>query len=107
LWAAILPVAVEHTHRPSSHGDSHEEEHGHGDIEPIVVKRMAVHEKLAQEMKKSGIDCDAVPYGSHQLEHKETYYSHGFALSSRLVTNRGLIKVRGKNIDFVQILQRN
>jgi hypothetical protein len=95
---------VEHT--DSSHAGLHEE-HGHGDIEPIVIKRVAVHERLAQEMKKSGIDCEAFPLGSHELEHEQTYYSHSFALSSRLVTNKGLIRVMGKNIDFVQLLQRN
>lgn len=104
MGAAILQVAVEHTHH-SSHTDSYEEEHG--DPEPIVIKRMAAHEKLAQEMKKEQVDCEALPYGSHQLEREEAYYSHNFALSSRLVTNKGLIEVRGKNIDFVQVLQRN
>ena len=106
MWAAILPVAVEHTHH-SSHADSHEEEHDHDDAEPIIEKRVAIHEKLAQEINKSGIDCEALPYGSHQLEREEAYYSYGFALSSRLVTNKGMIRVSGKNIDFVQILQRN
>jgi hypothetical protein len=106
LWAAILPLAVEHTDHPS-HAGSHGEEHGHGDAESIVIKRVAVHEKLAQEMKENGIDCEALQYGSHQLEREETYYSHSFALSSRFVTNKGLIEVRRKNIDFVQILQRN
>jgi len=96
---------VEHTHH-SSHADSHEE-HGDGDVEPIFIKRVAAHEKLAQEMNEKGIDCEALPYGSHQLERTEAYYSHSSALSSRLVTNKGLIKVSGKNIDFVQILQRN
>lgn len=104
--AAILPIGVEHTHH-SSHVSSHEAEHSHGDTEPIIIKKTAVHERLAQEMKKNGIDCEALAYGSHQLEHKEAYYSHGFALSSRLVTNKGLIKIMGKNINFVQVLQRN
>ena len=106
MWAAILPVAVEHKDR-SSHADSHQEEHAHGDAEPLIIKKVAAHEKLAQEMKESEIDCEALPYGSHQLEREEAYYSHVFALSSRLVTNKGLIKVEDKNIDFVQILQRN
>jgi hypothetical protein len=106
LWAAILPLAVEHTDH-SSHAGSHEEEHGHGDAESIIIKRVAAHEKLAQEMKKSGIDCEALTLGSHKLEREEAYYSHSFALSSRFVTNRGLIRVGGKNIDFVQMLQRN
>jgi hypothetical protein len=97
---------VEHTDH-TSHAGSQEEEHGHGDVEPIVIKRVAAHEKLAQEMKKNGIDCEALPLGSHELEQEGTYYSHSFALSSRLVTNKGLIRIAGKNIDFVQMLQRN
>lgn len=97
---------MEHTDH-SSHVGSYEEEHGHGDAEPVIIKRVAAHERLAGEMKKSGIDCEALPLGSHQLEREEAYYSHSFALSSRFVTNKGLIRVMGKNIDFVQILQRN
>jgi hypothetical protein len=89
----------------SSHTDS-QEEHGHGDSEPITIKRIAMHERIAQEMKKGGIDCHALPLGSHQLERQDTYYSHEFALTSRLVTNKGMIEVRGKSVDFVQILQR-
>jgi hypothetical protein len=97
---------VEHTDHPS-HAGLHEEEHGHGDSESIIIKRTAVHEKLARGMKKSGIDCEVLPLGSHQLEREEAYYSHSFALSSRFVTNKGLIRVTGKNIEFVQMLQRN
>lgn len=95
---------MKHT-RNSSHIDSHEEEHG--DAEPIMTNRVDVREKLEQEIKKEGVDCEALPYGSHKLEREEAYYSHNFALSSRLVTNKGVIEIRGKNIDFVQILQRN
>ena len=97
---------MEHTDH-SSHSGSHEEEHGQSDAEPIIIKRVPIHEKLAQEIDKSGINCDALRYGSHELEAKEAYYSHSFALSSRLVTNKGLIRISGKNIDFIQILQRN
>jgi hypothetical protein len=67
---------------------------------------MAIHERLADEMKKNGVDCTTLPLGSHKLEREETYYSHGFPLSPRVVTNRGLIEIRGRNIDFVQVLQR-
>jgi hypothetical protein len=57
-------------------------------------------------MKRSGIDCQALEVGSHLIEQKP-HYSYMFAHSSRLVTNKGIVKVRGKNIDFVQVLQRN
>ena len=96
---------MEHTHY-SSHIDS-KEEFSHEDTESITMKRVATHEKLEQEMKESGIDCEALPSGSHHLEREGTYYSHSFAMSPRFVTNIGLIKVRNKNIDFVHVVQRN
>ena len=94
----------EDSHLKHSHDDSHED-HGHGNIEPAIVKKMSPSEKLAEQMEKSGVSCEALPLGSHPLEN-QPYYSHMFALSSRLTTNKGLIKIRGKNVDFVQVLQR-
>ncbi|HEY8139564.1 MAG TPA: hypothetical protein VIE86_00610 [Nitrososphaera sp.] len=88
------------------HDDSHEEEHGHGEIEPVVVKILSPSQTMAEEMKKAGVQSDALDLGSHPLE-KGPYYSQLFALSSRLATNKGLIRVRGKNVDFIQVLQRN
>ena len=92
-----------HAH-DSSH--SHEEEHGHGDIEPVVVKMQSLNQELADAMNKSGVDCEALALGSNPLE-SSPYYSHLFALSSRIVTNKGMVKVRNRNIDFVQVLQRS
>jgi hypothetical protein len=83
-----------------------EPESGHGDIEPVVVRKLAANENLADEMKKHGIDCEALYSGSHPLERGE-YYSYLFPLTSRLVTNRGVVKVRGRTVSFIQILQRN
>ncbi len=95
MWLPIVLVGAEH-----------EEKQGHADIEPVIVKRIGPHQKLAAEMKRNGIDCQALEVGSHPIEQKP-HYSYMFAHSSRLVTNRGIVKVRGKNIDFVQVLQRN
>jgi hypothetical protein len=105
LVAAILQSAVDHTHH-SSHTDSHEVQVYCGS-EPVTINRIALHDRLAQEIRKIGIDCSALPLNSHQLERAETYYSYGFALTSRLVTNKGLIEIKGKNVDFVHVLQRN
>ncbi len=87
------------------HDDSHEE-HGHGEIEPVVAKILSPSQRMAEEMKKAGVQSDALDLGSHPLE-KGPYYSQLFALSSKLATNKGLIRVRGKNVDFIQVLQRN
>ena len=82
------------------------EEHGHGDIEPAIIKKQNLNEILAEQMNGSGIHCEPVGIGSHPVESRPSS-GHMFALTSRLTTNRGVIKVRGRNIDFVQILQRN
>ena len=86
---------------------NHSSHSRHGDAESNIIKRVPMYEKLAGEMKEGEIDCEALPYGLHQLENENSFYSHSFAMSPRLVTNKGLIKVSGKNIDFVQVLQRN
>ena len=95
--APLSQTAVEHDQL---------EEHGHGDIEPVVVRKKSLNEIFAEQMNNSGIPCESVSVGSHPAESRPTS-GHMFALSSRLTSNRGLIKVRGRNIDFVQILQRN
>jgi hypothetical protein len=44
--------------------------------------------------------------GSLKIE-RNSYYSHFFSLTPALVTNRGCIQVRGKNFEYIQIIQRN
>lgn len=82
------------------------EEHGHDDIEPVVVRKTNLNENLAQEMKASGIQCEALTIGTHHIERQPTS-SHMFSQTSRLTSNRGLIRVLGRNIDFVQVIQRH
>jgi hypothetical protein len=88
------------------HKEKQIENHGQGNIEPVTVQKMPAHEKLAKEMKQSKIDCEALSLGSHPIEGSH-YYSQTFSMSPRLVTNKGLVKISGKNIDYVQLLQRN
>lgn len=83
----------------------HSEESVHGEIEPVVSKVTTTNQNFANEMKKAGEKCEAIELGSHPLERKP-YYSYLFPMASRLVTNKGLIQVEGRNIDFVQVLQR-
>ncbi|HXG07319.1 MAG TPA: hypothetical protein VNI77_08360 [Nitrososphaera sp.] len=97
---------MEHTQHSSHLLDSYKQHGADSESEHIIIRKIAVHEKLAEEMKKSGVDCVTRPLGSHKLEREETYYSHAFALSPRVVTNKGIIEIRGRNIDFVQVLQR-
>ena len=97
---------VEHKTTHFTQAKSDREEHDHGDIDPVIVKKLCANEKLAEEMKQSEIDCEALPLGSHPIERKQ-YYSHTFSMSPKFITNKGLVKIRGKNIHFVHLLQRN
>ena len=74
----------------------------------IAVRRINLNERLAEKMKQNGIDCEALGVGSLPIEHKP-YYSYNLILynSPKLITNRGCISVKGRNIDLLQIIQRN
>jgi hypothetical protein len=97
---------VEHKTAHFAHAKSAKEEHDHGDIDPVIVKKLSTHEKMAEEMKQTHIDCEALELGSHPIERKQ-YYSHTFSMSPKFMTNKGLVKIKSKNIDFVHLLQRN
>ena len=74
-------------------------------------KIMNLNEILAKEVSQNGIECKAITdIGSLPIE-KKPYYSHLFPMSPRIVTNRGCIRLEGngtrRNIDFIQIIQKN
>ncbi len=87
-------------------GSNKREEDDHEDIDPIIIKKLSANEKMAEEIKKNQIDCEAIELGSHHLERKQ-YFSQTFSMSPKFVTNKGLVKIKGRNIDYVQLLQRN
>jgi hypothetical protein len=98
---------MEHKSTHSAHtGSNKREEHDHTDVDPIIIKKLSAHEKMAEEIKKNQIECDALELGSHRLERKQ-YFSQTFSMSPKFVTNKGLVKIKGRNIDYVQLLQRN
>jgi hypothetical protein len=97
---------VEHKTTHFTQAKSDKEEHENRDIDPIIVTKLSVQKKIAEEMGQSQIDAEALPLGSHPVEHKQ-YYSQTFSMSPKFVTNKGLVKIKGKNIDFVHLLQRN
>ena len=74
-------------------------------------KIMNRNEILAKEISQNGIECKAITdIGSLPIE-KKSYYSHLFPMSPRIFTNRGCIRIEGngtrRNIDFIQIIQKN
>lgn len=80
--------------------------------EVILKEEEAINpnEKLAREIIQNGIECKAMKdTGLLEIE-KKPYYSYLFAMSPRITTNRGCIRLEGNgrtNIDFVQVIQKN
>ena len=74
-------------------------------------KTMNINDILAKEISQNGIECQAImDIGSLPIE-KKSYYSHLFPMSPRIITNRGCIRLEvdgtRRNIDFIQIIQKN
>ena len=74
-------------------------------------KTMNLNEILAKEISQNEIECKAITdIGSLPIE-KKPYYSHVFPMSPRIITNKGCIRLQGngtrRNIDFIQIIQKN
>ena len=74
-------------------------------------KIINLNEILAKEVSQNGIECRVITdIGSLPIE-KKSYYSYLFPMSPRIITNRGCIRLEGngirRNIDFIQIIQKN
>ena len=63
------------------------------------------HEEYSESLKKIGINAEALPIDTNEIE-KENYYSKNFTNSPAMVTNHGIIVIKGSNIDEVQIIQK-
>jgi hypothetical protein len=78
----------------------------------IILKEedaISLNQRLAQEAIQSGIECKAITDMEFEIE-KKHHYSYLFAMSPRIITNRGCIRLEGngtKNIDLIQIIQKN
>ena len=80
----------------------------------IVLKNeetASPNERLAQEIIQNGIECKAMTSTGSLAIIKKPYYSYLFAMSPRIITNRGCIRLsegnNTRNIDFIQIVQKN
>ena len=79
----------------------------------VILKEeeaISLSERFAQEISKNGIECKAMTDIDSLPIERTSYYSHLFPLSPRVTTNRGCIRLEGngkRNIDFIQVIQRN
>lgn len=70
------------------------------------IKISSLNEIFASQMNKNGLTVETVPIGSLNLEYEE-YYNNDIGSNPRLITNRGCIKIKNKEISMIQIIQRN
>lgn len=80
----------------------------------IILKdeeTISLDERLAQEIIQNGIECEAMTNMRSFPVTKKPCYSYLYAMSPRIITNRGCIRLSEKNgtrnIDFIQIVQKN
>ena len=74
--------------------------------ESETIKISSLNDIFAAQMKKNGLTVETVPIGSLKLEY-EDYYNNDIGSNPRLITNRGCIKIKDKEISMIQIIQRN
>jgi hypothetical protein len=75
------------------------------DSESDTFHPMNKNEEFCESLKKIGIDAEAKPIDTDEIE-KENYYSDNFTNTPAMVTNHGIIILKGLNIDVVQIIQK-
>jgi hypothetical protein len=80
----------------------------------IILKdeeTISLNERLAQEIIQNGIECEAMTNSGSLSVTKKACYSYLYAMSPRIITNRGCIRLSeghgSRNINFIQIVQKN
>lgn len=75
------------------------------DNEPETFAYMTLPETFAQMLGQIGVESTACKIGTVSAESGD-YYSRYSSSTPRMVTNRGCVKVSGKNIDLIHIVQK-
>jgi hypothetical protein len=75
------------------------------DSEPDTIILKTYPQKLSDMLSQIGVDSTPKDIATDEVE-KGDYYSRYFAQTPRMVTNKGCLTVKGKNIDVIQIIQK-
>jgi len=75
------------------------------DSEPDTIVLKTYPQKFSEMLQKYDVDSTVLEIGTHEVEQGD-YYSRCFSQTPRMVTNKGCIKIKNKNIDVIQIIQK-
>jgi len=79
--------------------------YGMEDSEPEIIVIKNWSEKFSDMLNEIGVSATPNEIGEGEVE-KGDYYSRCFSQTTRMVTNKGSLKISGTNIDAVQIIQK-
>ena len=71
--------------------------------ETFVIK--SIPEEYSEKLEQIGISSSPIEITTDEMENDD-YYSRVFSQTTRMVTNKGCLEVKGKNIDVIQIIQK-
>ena len=73
------------------------------EYETFVLK--TIPEKFSEILQHIDVSSTPKEIATDDVE-SDDYYSRVFSQTTRMVTNKGCLEVKGKNIDVIQILQK-
>ena len=69
----------------------------------FVIK--SVPEQYSDKLEEIGISSSPIEITTDEMENDD-YYSRVFSQTTRMITNKGCLEVKGNNIDVIQIIQK-
>ena len=75
------------------------------DSEPDTIILKTYPQKLSEMLSQISVDSTPKDIATDEVE-KGDYYGRYFTQTPRMVTNKGCLTVKGKNIDVIQIIQK-
>jgi hypothetical protein len=75
------------------------------DSEPDTIILKTYPQKLGEMLSQIGVESIPKDIATDEVE-KGEYYGRYFTQTPRMVTNKGCLTVKGKNIDVIQIIQK-
>ena len=71
--------------------------------ETFVIK--TIPEKFSDALSEIGVSSTPKEIATDEVEHDD-YYSRVFSQTTRMITNKDCLEIKGKNIDVIQIIQK-